>query len=118
MSLDQQKFNFTSINDTLIQLSDVTRNRHRDNPQSNAAHEGIVYRKSQDYETILRFIERAGTATSHEVVNGTGIVLQTVSARLSELKAMNRLRVTGVRRKGAAELELVKQEKNLGNVSG
>lgn len=114
--MDQQALNFTSINDTLIQLSDITRNRHRDNPQSNAAHERIVHTKEDTYKRILKYVDSVGRATSKEIAAalGYGKEMHRISGRLSELKAMNRLRGTGESREGAEVLELVKQEKNSG----
>jgi predicted HTH transcriptional regulator len=88
--------------------ADVCENRHRGNVESVLAHEKIVARKSKDYDVILKFYSEVGKATSHEVVAGTGIPLQTVSARLSELKRkLHRLKTTGQRKNGAAVLEMV-----------
>lgn len=91
----------------MVISSDVTRNRHCGSPESEAAHERILNEKAEAYQRIMP-IYRARKeygATSHEISWATGMPLQTVSARLSELHhKLGKLKKSGLRRNGAAVL--------------
>lgn len=89
---------------SLLDHLDVCENRHRGSPESIAAHDRVVSTKREIHERILKAVKQRGSLTSHEIVRATGIPLQTVSARCSELKMVGKLIKTGERRNGAAVL--------------
>lgn len=66
-------------------LKDATISRHKGNPASMDANKRT--NKTRDAQRILAFIRAKGKSWSKEIVRETGIPLQTVSARCSELKA-------------------------------
>lgn len=72
----------------LLDFIDICESKHRGSPESVDAHEKIINKKAAAYTRIMK-IYRARKdygATSHEIVGATGMPLQTVSARLSELR--------------------------------
>ena len=102
----QGQLNFTSISDVLVMNTDPSRNRSRGNPNSKKAHDKVVHSKEDTYKRIIEFISSVGNATSKEIAAGLKKPLHTLSGRLSELKALNRLRGTGKSRQGAEILVL------------
>jgi len=83
-------------------IKDVTRNRHRGNAESEAAYESVKHRMSADRHTILTYMRFSGPQTSKELSLNLQINYTTMSARLSELKAMGLIEKTGERREGCA----------------
>lgn len=99
----------TSSTDT--DTADITAGRHGGNPESAAANDSISPDKARLRRLVLTFIRHRGLvgATSDEVEISLRLSHQTVSARISELKASGELRDTGRRRptrsgRGAAVL--------------
>lgn len=82
---------------------DITRNRHRGNPESEAAHDSIVLYKSESQLRVLEVLRRKG-ATSKELSRSLSMGYTTVSARLSELKKLGEIEPTGEKRERAAVL--------------
>ena len=80
---------------------DVCRQKHLGNEESEAANKAIDPWKENLRQVIFEQVARAGIRgmTSAEVVEATGICLQTVSGRLSELKMKGRLVATSRLRK-------------------
>lgn len=89
-------------------LPDITRNRHRDNPESIDANIKVTSIKERDRNRILAFADFMGNIgiTLKEVVKELDIPIQSASARLSELKAETELikKPSGERREGCAIL--------------
>lgn len=79
-------------------LKDATISRHKGNPASMDANKRT--NKTLDAQRILAFIRAKGKSWSKEIVRETGIPLQTVSARCSELKAGGYIVETGERMEG------------------
>lgn len=79
---------------------DVCRQRHLGNDESEAANRRVDPHKERLRELVFEAVAAAGDhgATSAEIVEATGIVLQTVSGRLAELKKARRLLETDRRR--------------------
>lgn len=79
---------------------DVTAHRHGGNPESDEAHASIVGDKARLRRMVLAYVRDRGLigATSEEVEHGLGLAHQTVSARITELKASRALYDTGRRR--------------------
>ena len=79
---------------------DITRNRHRGNPQSEAAHESITGSKIAMQQAILRFMAAQGEYGSicNEAEIGLIMLHQTCSARFSELRASGQIVPTGTKR--------------------
>lgn len=105
--IEQKQLDFTSISSVMVESQDICANRHRNNPESNAAHEQILNEKLEAYNRIMAIYvaRKEYGATSHEISWATGMPLQTVSARLSELHhKLNKLEKKGERRHGAAVL--------------
>lgn len=69
--------------------NDITENNHGGDRYSDAAHGSIIETKAERKARIYRFIDscRERGATTDEVQQATGMLHQTVSARMSELKA-------------------------------
>ena len=80
---------------------DICARRHRGNAESIAANPS-QFCKSKNRDDILRFLREAGPKTSKEINFALMMGYTTVSARLSELKAMQLIEPTGERREGAA----------------
>ena len=88
---------------------DICSRRHRNNPQSVAAHSRIVGTKQATYAKIEEYVAKHGPSTGKEIAEGLGKQFNTVSGRYAEMKALGRLKETGERRLGSAELSLVTQ---------
>lgn len=100
---------FTSVQEVMTMSSDPCARKHQGNPESIAAHDRIVHTKEESYNRILAVYQarRDYGATSHEISGATGMPLQTVSARLSELRhKLHKLKANGQRRNNAAVLVL------------
>lgn len=67
---------------------DITAHKHGGDHQSQLAHESIKPAKHTLWRLIYQFITECGGrgATLHEVANGLDLPIQTVSARMSEMK--------------------------------
>lgn len=91
----------------LLDFIDICERKHRGSPESIDAHDRIVNSKAAIYARIMPiFVAREEYgATSHEISAATGIPLQTISARLSELRhTLKWLEKKGERRNNAAVL--------------
>jgi hypothetical protein len=79
---------------------DVTAARHGGNAESEAAHESIAPDKARLRRMVLAYVRSRGLvgATSEEAEQALGIPHQTVSARITELKAAGDVYDTGRRR--------------------
>ncbi len=65
---------------------------------SSLANKSIKGQKEQLRDIVLKFIRSCDNgATSEEVVEGLNLTLQTVSARMSELKALDKIKLIGKR---------------------
>lgn len=84
-----------TIDEILRMSADPSARKHKGNEQSVAAHKRILHTKADTYDQILRFIRSRGRATGFEVAAYLGKPLHAISGRLSELKAMNKLRKVG-----------------------
>lgn len=69
--------------------NDITENNHGGESHSEGAHASIIESKAERKARIYAFINSRGArgATTDEVQIATGMLHQTVSARMSELKA-------------------------------
>jgi hypothetical protein len=77
-------------------IGDICQNNHGGNEYSAAAHR--VTNKEGKFRKIVDFLCVNGPATCEEIVNSTGMVHQTASARVSELKAANVVVAIGERK--------------------
>lgn len=108
--MSSQQLNFSDIQTALVVGTDICAGRHRNSPESNDAHERILNQKAEAYQKIMFLFQNRGErgATSHEVSAATGMPLQTVSARLSELRhklgKLKKKESGETRRNGAAVL--------------
>lgn len=91
----QQAFNF-----------DPSARKHKNNPQSRAAHKKVVPTKEVMWQLIMGFADSRGEygITLHEVAGALGKEKNEISGRLSELKMKGWLHETGAKRNGAAVL--------------
>lgn len=91
--------------DSVIQ-NDPSARKHRNNPQSVAAHKKIVHTKQDTWKEITDLIAARGEygATSKEIAAAQGKLLHAISGRLAELKQMKWIKENGQRRDGAAVL--------------
>lgn len=85
---------------------DICRNRHRGSPESVAANPSQEH-KRQSHERILALLVQK-KMTGKEIADAMNVPFNTISGRCSEMKALKLIRKTGVRRDGAAELEIVR----------
>lgn len=78
---------------------DVCKNRHRGNAQSEAANDVVQPYKLNMRERIFFYVfkSRQYGVTCEDIVRDLGMKLQSVSARVSELKATNRVVEDGTR---------------------
>ena len=85
---------------------DPSARKHKNNPQSVAAHKRIARTKADTWKEITELIAARGEygATSKEIASALGKPLHYLSGRMSELKQMGRIKENGQRRNGAAVL--------------
>jgi len=83
----------------MTQETDICRNRHRGNPESEAAFKSIVAGLPFMRAEVLLRIHKADLAglTVHELAEQLGTTPNTVSGRLTELKKEGRIRKVGMR---------------------
>lgn len=93
---------FNTTTDTASWATDITARKHKGNSESIAANPQPSV-KSKARDTIV-WLLRGRSRTSKEIADAMNVPLHFVSGRLSELKAMNKIYKTGIRRDGAAEL--------------
>ena len=94
-------------------MNDICVNKHGHNPQSEAANRRVQPHKQILRDYILSFVGKFPEGiTCEEMVNLYGLKLQTVSARVSELKAEGKIVKRGIRR-GYAVLFLSPTQKEL-----
>lgn len=83
----------------MIQMSifDITANKHKGNARSKEARArtNITGRRKQVYEFIVSQGEKG--ATSHEISQALNLPMHTISGRLSELKALQKVVTIGAR---------------------
>ncbi len=84
---------------------DITRNRHRDSPESIAANPSETA-KRESHEKILALFD-LGHWTGKEVAEALHKPFNAVSGRVSELRMLGKLVKTGERRDGGAILRKV-----------
>jgi hypothetical protein len=77
---------------------DITSRKHGGNAESEAAHEAVRPRKSEQQERVLAYVSQRGSATVWEISEGLGLPYTSVSARASELRRDGRLYATGRKR--------------------
>lgn len=91
---------------TQPELWDVCSNRHKNNPNSIAAN--LRTNKSEHIEKILNFIRsRGGKSYLKEIERETGLLRNTISGRLADLKVAKVLVETGERKEGCGEVQIV-----------
>ena len=84
---------------------DVTRNKHKGNAESSAAFQKLKpSRLGLQHQVMTYAVGALFGATLKEIVERSGLPIQTVSGRLAELKAAGMLEKTGERRAGCAVL--------------
>lgn len=88
--------------------TDITANRSGSPVTSQLANKKVAPRKGEDRAKIKVYLRVNGKGTLKDIVRVLKIPVQTVSARLSELKATGEVEVTGERRDGCAVLRLTK----------
>ena len=76
---------------------DICESKHKGNQMSFLANLDVSEQKSDVRDAILKCLMKVSDATSDEIVVATGIGIQTVSARMTELKKSG-LITKGVRR--------------------
>lgn len=79
--------------------SDPTQNFHHGDRESIAAHDSLKPDKQRLRALVVGYVKSAGGATSDEVEEALGLAHQTVSARLTEAKALGLVVDSGERRK-------------------
>jgi predicted HTH transcriptional regulator len=89
---------------------DITSGRHRGSQESMEAFAQASLAIKDRHRDILRLYERNGAMTAKEVAQCLGKQLNTISGRLSELRAGQYLEPTGLRREGSAVLRLTAKE--------
>lgn len=95
-----------NIFEVITLAADVTRRKHKDNPQSNEAFEKVKHTKEDTYKKIMDLLAGRGSfgATSKEIAAAFGVQLNCLSGRCSELLAMSWIRRNGEKRDGASVL--------------
>lgn len=80
-----------------LSIFDISERKHGGNPRSieARARTNITGRRKQ----VLDYVTSRGVegATSHEISKALGLPMHAISGRLSELKALGKVRVSGVR---------------------
>lgn len=104
--------------DQLNFVFDICAKKHKGNELSRSAHASIQGAKKDQHRHILFYLAHCGRrgATSYEIMNATGMRQASVSARCSELKALNLITPNGETRKtdsgrAAAVLVLTSNDK-------
>ena len=89
--------------------ADITKNRHKGAEASVEANPDAG-KKIRDQRTILSFMKcRGGKSYLKEIVRGTGIAVQSASARISELKASGEVEaVKGERAEKCGVIQIAK----------
>lgn len=97
-----------SIYELLVIARDPSERKHKGSPESVAAHARVLPTKEAAMKKVLDYVKEHPRSTVHEIAFalGYGKAINRVSGRISDLKALNRLRKVGVRDR-AAELEAV-----------
>lgn len=89
---------------------DITNNFHQNNSNSRAANIATAPNKQRDKQTIIKFIaQNGGKSYVKEIIRATGLLHQTASARLTELKAADVLVETGERAEKCGVVKLVNE---------
>lgn len=93
----------------LLDMIDITENRHKGSPESQEAFERVKHGKQQMYDRILNLAQARKDygLTVHELSAAIGKPVNCISGRLSELRMIGKLKKSGVRRNGAAVLQIV-----------
>lgn len=94
-------------------MSDITANRHKNNPASVQAWERGHSSHEAAKQRVYELIADSQGITSKEIAQKLGWALHTFSGRISQLKASGFIRGTGERRMGAEILVAVRVPKQL-----
>lgn len=80
-------------------MPDICQNRHRGADTSVEAFESVKMTRVRVRRLIIKAISRSGDwgSTAFEVADRTGLLYQTVVARISELRATSTIKVIGKR---------------------
>lgn len=89
---------------------DITSNRHRGNQESREAFAKASLSVQDNHRAILRLYDRNGGMTAKEIAQSLGRQLNTISGRISELRAGQYLEPAGLRREGSAVLKRTRKE--------
>jgi hypothetical protein len=94
------------VNQPSLFDGDITRNKHRGNPESDDAFKKIEPARLGMQRRVMAVCAANALfgTTLKEIVAKSGLPIQTVSGRLAELKAAGMLEKTGERREGCAVL--------------
>lgn len=79
---------------------DITRNRHRGNPESVAAHQKMKDGKRQQRQRVLEAVRGAPSGLGlccHELAAAWGTTPNAISGRFTELKKAGKIRKVGTR---------------------
>lgn len=90
-------------------MTDITANKHHGNAASETAFRKGNARHQAAREKICQLLQREDM-TSKEIAERTGWAMHTFSGRLTELKRDGLVTGTGVMRRGAEVLRVVKKE--------
>jgi predicted HTH transcriptional regulator len=89
---------------------DIASNRHNGSEESTLAFQHVRNTIGEYHRDILRVMDRCGAMTSKELAAVLCRPLNSVSGRLTELRAGQWIEKTGLRRDGAAVLRRTKKE--------
>jgi len=88
-------------------MNDITENKHGGNANSKAAFEGIYKNLTLKQAQVLATIKARGSMgrTCKDIAERNLVGMNAISGRLTELKAMGKIKVTG-RRDGCAVYQI------------
>jgi len=88
-------------------MNDITENKHGGNANSKAAIDGIYANLTLRQQQVLATIKARGSMgrTCREIADRHGCGMNAISGRLTELKAMGKIKVVG-RRDGCAVYQI------------
>jgi DNA-binding MarR family transcriptional regulator len=86
-------------------MKDITENKHGGNANSTAAFGAIKDKMTLKQAQVLATIKLLKGATCKDICKRHHVGMNTISGRLTELKAMGKIKVTG-RRDGCAVYEI------------
>ncbi len=89
-----------------LSIYDICHKKHKGNANSKAANPKAKS-KQETHEKILQLLRVNGRLTGKEIAIMLGKPFNAISGRFSELKLMNKIRGTGIRKDGSEVLEKV-----------